>query len=175
MKSALCTVPRKISRHNNHESLAPRCTIKDPAQDPLGLGMDYCSTCQVMHSHPIFSMLISWLPLQWSIHQCFIHQLWTIKEANPSVWTLRAPAVQTTRPPPGTTDPEARCPHIFKLLHQWCKVTLTPPPRWGKICRIKRKMWQLPRMFILYPIQANRCSTTGWSKESDNCNMSLAY
>ena len=45
-----CTIQCAVFRHNNRESLAPRCTIVDPAKDPLGLGMDYCSNCQVKHT-----------------------------------------------------------------------------------------------------------------------------
>ena len=34
-------------RHNNHESLAPRCKIKNADTDPDGIGMDYCTNCEV--------------------------------------------------------------------------------------------------------------------------------
>ena len=34
-------------RHNNQESLAPRCKIKNPEMDPLKIGMDFCTTCEV--------------------------------------------------------------------------------------------------------------------------------
>jgi len=34
------------NRHNNHESLAPRCKIKNPETDPDGIGMDYCTNCE---------------------------------------------------------------------------------------------------------------------------------
>jgi len=34
------------NRHNNGESLAPRCKIKNPDMDPDGIGMDYCTNCE---------------------------------------------------------------------------------------------------------------------------------
>jgi len=34
------------NRHNNHESLAPRCKIKNPENDVDGIGMDYCTACE---------------------------------------------------------------------------------------------------------------------------------
>jgi len=34
------------NRHNNQESLAPRCEIKNPEKDPLKIGMDFCTTCE---------------------------------------------------------------------------------------------------------------------------------
>merc|ERR1712080_652400 len=34
------------NRHNNHESLAPRCKIKNPESDSTGIGMDYCTSCE---------------------------------------------------------------------------------------------------------------------------------
>jgi len=34
------------NRHNNEESLAPRCKIKNPETDPEGIGMDYCTNCE---------------------------------------------------------------------------------------------------------------------------------
>jgi len=34
------------NRHNNHESLAPRCKIKNPDMDEDGIGMDYCTSCE---------------------------------------------------------------------------------------------------------------------------------
>jgi len=34
------------NRHNNQESLAPRCKIKNPDDDVDGIGMDYCTSCE---------------------------------------------------------------------------------------------------------------------------------
>jgi len=34
------------NRHNNWESLAPRCKIKNADMDPAGIGMDYCTSCE---------------------------------------------------------------------------------------------------------------------------------
>ena len=36
-----------IASHNNFESLAPRCKIKNPELDPAKIGMDFCTTCEV--------------------------------------------------------------------------------------------------------------------------------
>ena len=36
-----------ITRHNNWESLAPRCKMRNADMDPDRIGMDYCTSCGV--------------------------------------------------------------------------------------------------------------------------------